>query len=192
MTDDTPQRDWFVLRVFTGKEEQVKAYVEKQIKLEKLEDKFGEILIPNETVIEMRDGKKREKKKVLFPGYMFVQMELSVDVQHFILNTPRIIGFADFVAGSSKGGNQEPQPLPKEEVDRILGKEKETRTRISIDLPFEVDDKVKINDGPFKDFVGAIKEINQEKRKLKVLVSIFGRSTPVEVDILQVDAITGN
>lgn len=192
MTEEQVSKEWYVLRVFTGKEEQVKTFMQKEIKIANLQDAFGEILIPCERTIAMRDGKKREKQKVMFPGYLFVQMDVTRDVQHFILNAPRIIGFADFMGGSySKKGNQVPQPLPTEEVARILGRSKDGQARVIVDVPFQVDEKVKINDGPFKDFVGSVKEINQEKRKLKVLVSIFGRITPVEVDILQVDSLSG-
>ena len=122
--------------------------------------------------------KKREKKRVFFPGYILVEMVLNPDSKHLITNAPNVIGFAD--------NTQDPQPLRKTEVDRILGRVEEKRGQVTVDIPFMVEDKVKINDGPFKDFIGSIKEINHEKRKLKVLISIFGRSTPVEVDFLQV------
>jgi len=189
---ETGIKGWYVLRVFTGKEEAVKAFTLKEIKLAKLEQYFGEMLIPVETVIEMRLGKKREKKRTLFPGYLFVEMEVSPEVKHFLLNIPRIIGFADYSGVNIKGKEHEPQPLLTDEVDRLLGRNVPSHARTTFEVPFQVDDKVKINDGPFKDFVGSVKEINQDKRKLKVLVSIFGRITPVEVDILQVDAISGS
>lgn len=169
---------WFVLRVFTGQESVVKTYLEQEVKRLGLQDQVGEILIPNETVIEMRDGKKRMKNRVYFPGYLLVEMILDADTRHLISSAPSTVGFV--------GNQQDPQPLRHEEIDRILGRVEEKRGQVLVDIPFQVDDKVKITDGPFKDFIGAIKEINNEKRKLKVLVSIFGRSTPVEVDFLQV------
>ena len=175
---ETQEKRWYVLRVFTTKEELVKTYLEQQVKQIGLQDYMGEILIPTETVIEMRDGKRRDKKRVFFPGYLLVELKLEPRVTHLINNAPNVISFA--------GNPKDPQPLSTEEVNRILGRIEEKRGQITVEVPFQVDDKVKINDGPFKDFVGSIKEISQEKRKLKVLVSIFGRSTPVEVDFLQV------
>ena len=177
MNDDI-KKGWFVLRVFTGQEDAVKTYLQQEIEILNLDAIIGEVLIPAETVIEMRDGKKREKKRVFFPGYILVEMVLNPDSKHLITNAPNVIGFAD--------NTQDPQPLRKTEVDRILGRVEEKRGQVTVDIPFMIEDKVKINDGPFKDFIGSIKEINHEKRKLKVLISIFGRSTPVEVDFLQV------
>jgi len=175
---EAPKRGWFILRVFTGKEELVKTYLEQQVKYLGYGERIGDILIPTESVIEMRDGKKREKKRVFFPGYLMVEMVLDPDIRHMLANAPNVIGFA--------GNPQDPQPLRREEMDKVLGRVEEKRGQVLIEVPFQVEDKVKINDGPFKDFIGSIKEINHEKRKLKVLVSIFGRSTPVEVDFLQV------
>jgi transcriptional antiterminator NusG len=173
-----PKRGWYVLKVFTSKEEAVKDYLEQQVKYLRLEERIGEVLIPTETVIEMRDGKRRDKKRVFFPGYLLIEMELTPDVKYMLINSPNVMGFA--------GDPQDPQPLRKEEVDRVLGRVEEKRGQVLIEIPFQTEDKVKIIDGPFKDFIGSIKEINEERRKLKVLVSIFGRSTPVEVDFLQV------
>jgi len=178
METEQKEKRWFVLRVFTSKEDLVKTYLEQQIKQLGFQDRMGEVLIPKETVIEMRDGKRRDKKRVFFPGYLLVEMIPDPDIKHMIVNAPNIIGFA--------GNPKDPQPLSTNEVNRILGRIEEKRGQVMVEIPFEVEDKVKINDGPFKDFIGSIKEINHEKRKLKVLVSIFGRSTPVELDFLQV------
>jgi transcriptional antiterminator NusG len=172
------KKGWYVLRVFTGKEEMVKTYLEQQIKRLGYQDRMGEVLIPTETVIEMRDGKKRVKKRVFFPGYILIEMTSDADLKYMVANSPNIIGFA--------GNPQDPQPLRREEADRVLGRVEEKRGQVSVEISFQVEDKVKISDGPFKDFIGTVKEINHERRKLKVLVSIFGRSTPVEVDFLQV------
>ncbi len=166
------------MRVFTGQENAVKTYMEQEIERLNLKDQIGTVLIPTETVIEMREGKKKIKNRVFFPGYILIEMNLNPNTNHMITNTPNVIGFA--------GNPKDPQPLAQEEVDRILGRVEEKRGQVIVDIPFQVDDKVKISDGPFKDFIGSIKEINHEKRKLKVLISIFGRSTPVEVDFLQV------
>jgi len=176
--DSVEEKHWYVLRVFTGKEEQVKTYLDQHIERLGLRDTISEVLIPSETVIEMRDGKRRDKKRVFYPGYMLVEMTLEPRAKYMLVNAPNVIGFA--------GNPKDPSPLRLSEVNRILGRVEEQRDKVTIDIPFEVDDKVKITDGPFKDFIGSIKEISHEKRKLKVLVSIFGRSTPVEVDFLQV------
>ncbi|MDP8228396.1 MAG: transcription termination/antitermination protein NusG [Candidatus Electryoneaceae bacterium] len=185
MTEQDSTQQWFVLRVFTGKEKKVKSYMEQQIKRMGYEDRIGEILVPSETIIEMRDGKRRERDRVLFPGYMLIQMDLEREIRFFVTNLPDVIGFAD--------KTRDPDPLPLDEINRILGRsvEGEKDGQVLVDVPFNVDDVVKISDGPFKDFIGSVKEINFEKRKLKVLVSIFGRSTPVEVDFLQVTTNLG-
>ena len=172
------EKQWYVLRIFTGLEDAVKSYMEQESEHLGINDQVGSILIPTETVIEMRDGKKRVKNKVFFPGYILVEMNLNPDTHHLITNTPNVIGFA--------GNPKDPQPLAQDEVNRILGRVEEKKGQVTVDIPFQIEDKVKISDGPFKDFIGSIKEINHEKRKLKILVSIFGRSTPVEVDFLQV------
>ena len=175
---------FYVLRVFTSMEAVVKTAIEQEIERLGLQELFGDILIPTEEVVEMREGKKKIKTKTFFPGYLLIEMILNEKSRHLLLEAPNVMGFA--------GNPQDPPPLRREEVDRILGRVEERRGSETVDIPFQVDDKVKINDGPFKDFVGAIKEINHEKRKAKVLVSIFGRSTPVEVDFLQITTNISN
>ena len=175
---------FYVLRVFTSMELVVKTYVMQEIERLGMQDQFGDILIPSEEVIEMKEGKKKVKTRTFFPGYLLIEMVLDGKSRHLLLEAPNVMGFA--------GNPMDPPPLRKEEVDRILGRVEEKRGSVTVDIPFHVDDKVKINDGPFKDFVGAIKEINNEKRKAKVLVSIFGRSTPVEVDFLQITTNISN
>ncbi len=172
------KKSWYVVRVFTGHEKLVKDYLMEEADRVKLKDQIDEILIPTETIVEMKDGKKKEKSKVFFPGYIIVHAVLDAAVKHLISNTPSVIGFA--------GNFRNPQPLVKSEVDRIMGRVAEKREIVTYELPFQNEDKVKIIDGPFKDFVGTIKNINEDKRKLKVLVSIFGRVTPIEVDFLAV------
>ncbi|MBC8276925.1 MAG: transcription termination/antitermination factor NusG [FCB group bacterium] len=169
---------WFVIHVFTGQEDKIKTFLDEEIERLGLKHKFGQILIPSEEIIEMRDGRKKTKNRVFFPGYMLVEMILDKESQHLILNTPNVINFV--------GPRNHPTPLQKYEIDRILGKVDEASVQKLVEVPFKQDDTIKIIDGPFKDFTGFIKEINTEKRKLKVMVSIFGRSTPVEVDFLQI------
>ncbi|MCF7810344.1 transcription termination/antitermination protein NusG [bacterium] len=176
--DTGKEKHWYVLRVLTSKEEQVKTYLDQHIERLGFQDSIGEVLIPSETVIEMRDGKRRDKKRVFYPGYILIEMTLEPRVKYFVENAPSVMDFA--------GNPKDPTPLNVSEVNRILGRVEEQKDKVTIDIPFQIDDKVKITDGPFKDFIGSIKEISHEKRKLKVLVSIFGRSTPVEVDFLQV------
>ena len=179
-----PVKRFYVLRVFTSMEAAVKTCIEQEIERLSLQELFGDILIPTEEVIEMKEGKKKVKTRTFFPGYLLIEMILNEKSRHLLLESPNVMGFA--------GNPMDPPPLRREEVDRILGRVEEKRGSVTMDIQFEVDDKVKINDGPFKDFVGAIKEINHEKRKAKVLVSIFGRSTPVEVDFLQITTNISN
>lgn len=170
---------WYAIHVFSGHEKKIQKYLENEIERAKMEEQITRILIPSEDVVEMRDGKKRIKNKIFFPGYMLVEMDLNKYTQHLILNTPGVTNFV--------GPKNQPVPLQDEEVRRILGKVEEHGDDEVIDIPFREGDPVKVIDGPFTDFAGAVEEINREKKKLKVMVSIFGRSTPVELDFLQVE-----
>jgi transcriptional antiterminator NusG len=170
---------WYAIHVFSGHEKKIQKYLENEIERTDLKEKVPRILIPSEDVVEMKDGKKRVKNRIFFPGYMLVQMELDKITQHLIQNAPGVTNFV--------GPKNQPVPLKEDEVDRILGKVEERKDKEIIDIPYRVGDPVKVIDGPFSDFAGVVEEINQEKKKLKVLVSIFGRSTPVELDFLQVE-----
>jgi len=171
--------EWYVTHVFTSQENRVKEYLEREVERLGYQELIGRILIPSEEVVEMRAGKKRVKRRNFFPGYLLIEMELRNETQHLVTSTPGVIGFVG-------GTGQDPEPIQPHEVDRIFGRVEEKADTQTVEVPFDVDDVVKITDGPFRDFQGTIKEINAEKRKLKVLVSIFGRETPVEVDFLQV------
>ncbi len=173
------EKKWYAIHVLSGHEKKVKAYLESEIQRIGLEDKIPQILIPSEEVTEMRDGKRKVKSKVFFPGYMLVEVDLDKESQHVILNTPGVTNFV--------GPKNRPQPLRKEEIDRILGRVEESLSQEVVDVPFRLGDPIKVTDGPFTDFTGFVEEINKEKKKIKVLVSIFGRSTPVELDFLQVE-----
>ena len=175
---------WFVVHVFTGMEKKIKSFLEEEIERLGYQQMIAQVLIPSEDVIEMKYGKKKTKSRVFFPGYMLIEMVLNKETQHLILNTPNVINFV--------GPKNKPQALQSHEVDRILGRVNEVRESMAVEVPFQVDDTVKIIDGPFKDFIGVIKEISFEKKKLKVMVSIFGRSTPVELDFLQVTTELGS
>ncbi len=170
---------WYAIHVLSGHEKKVKAYLENEIAHRDLDECITQVLIPSEEVTEMREGKRRVKNKVFFPGYMLVEMALDKGTQHLVLDTPSVTNFV--------GPKNQPQPLRQEEIDRILGRVEESVGKEVVDIPFRVGDPIKINDGPFTDFTGFIEEINREKKKVKVMVSIFGRSTPVELDFLQVE-----
>ena len=174
----TDESAWYVIHVFTGQEEKIRSFLLEEVKRLHLEERLTQVLIPKEEVIEMRDGKKKAKTRVFFPGYMLVEMKLDKATEHLILNTPQVINFV--------GPKNKPQPLRKVEVDRILGRVDQGKGTQVIEVPFKVGDSIKVIDGPFKDFSGVVRDINLEKRKVKVMVSIFGRSTPVELDFLQV------
>ncbi len=176
----TPATDsaWYVIHVFTGQEEKIKSFLLEEVKRLHLEDQVIQVLIPKEEVIEMRDGKKKSKTRVFFPGYMLIEMQLNKATEHLMLNTPQVINFV--------GPKNRPQALRKHEVDRILGHVERAEGTQVVEVPFKAGDSIKVIDGPFKDFTGVVRDINMEKRKVKVMVSIFGRSTPIELDFLQV------
>ncbi len=170
---------WYAIHVFSGHEKKIKKYLENEVERTQLKDQVFRILIPSEDVVEMRDGKKKVKNRIFFPGYMLVEMELNKVTQHLILNTPGVTNFV--------GPKNQPAPLQEDEVRRILGRVEERKDTVLVEIPYRIGDPVKVTDGPFTDFAGVVEEINEEKKKLKVMVSIFGRSTPVELDFLQVE-----
>ncbi|KMQ51374.1 Transcription antitermination protein NusG [Chitinispirillum alkaliphilum] len=156
-------------------------HLEELIESGDYEDLITNVLMPTQDVVQVKNGKKQKTTRKFFPGYVLVEMELNKDTLHAVRNTPGVAGFI--------GGNK-PQPLRDDEVRRILGQtEKSTRQQIS-EVPFEIGDAVKIKEGPFKDFDGVVDEIHPEKGKIKVMVSVFGRSTPVEVDFMHVTPIS--
>lgn len=173
------EKGWYAIHVLSGHEKKVKSYLENEIERLGLLEKISQILIPSEEVTEMRAGKRRVKNKVFFPGYMLVEVLLDKESQHVILNTPGVTNFV--------GPKNQPQPLRQDEIDRILGRVEESEGKEVLEIPFRLGDPIKVTDGPFTDFSGFVEEINSEKKKLKVLVSIFGRATPVELDFLQVE-----
>ena len=180
--------DWYVVRCFSSHEKKVKEYLEREVEEAGLSDKIREILIPTETVVEIRSGKKRTREKNFFPGYILVNAVYDEEVNNFIQNAPSCLGFLK--AGKS---DIKPTPLKSSEVDRILGRvhdSQEVSEGGVVKIPYNEGDLVKVIDGPFKDFDGTVQEINADKLKLRVLVSIFGRKTPVEVDVNQVEPAT--
>jgi len=180
---------WYVVRCFSGHENKVKEHLEREIELQGLEDKIDEILIPTETVIEIRSGKKRTREKNFFPGYILLHTIYDEEVNNLVQSAPSTLGFL-----KSGKSDTAPSPLRESEVNRILGRVKDSREMMEqggvVEIPYNEGDLVKVIDGPFKDFDGTVQEVNTEKLKLKVLVSIFGRKTPVEVDVNQVEPAT--
>jgi transcriptional antiterminator NusG len=177
---------WYVIRCFSGHEKKVKEYLLEQFREHDVMEKVEQILIPTETVIEIKNGKKRQKEKNFFPGYILYQGIYDESMNDLVSNAPSVIGFL------KAGNNQKkPTPLQEEEVNRILGKVTHDKQVVAggglVEIPFKKGDLVKVIDGPFKDFDGSVEEVYPEKLKLIVHVSIFGRKTPVEVDVNQVE-----
>lgn len=173
-------RKWYVLRTFSGHEKKVKQYLESEVERLGLGDKLSEVMIPTETVFEMRQGKKRTREKTFFPGYILINALLDKELSHVISNVPSVVGF--LTTGET------PTPLRPDEVNRILGKMDEAREAgEQPEIPFNIGEPVKVVDGPFNNFTGFVEEVYPDKMKVKVMVSIFGRKTPLELDYLQVE-----
>lgn len=176
------KKKWYVVRAISGQEAKVKLYIEKEIQHLGMQDFVSQILVPTEKVYQVRNGKKVTKERNYFPGYVMVEASLVGEVVHVIKSIPGVIGFL----GATKGGS--PVPLRASEVNRILGKVDElTDSEELIRVPYVVGENVKVIDGPFNGFSGLIEEINEDKRKLLVMVKIFGRKTPLELNFMQVE-----
>ncbi|WP_068546810.1 transcription termination/antitermination protein NusG [Thalassotalea crassostreae] len=179
MSEDIKLR-WYVVQAFSGYEARVQKTLLEHIQIHGLEDKFGQILVPTEEVVEMRAGQKRKSARKFFPGYVLVEMAMDVEAWHLVKSVPRVLGF---IGGTS----DRPAPISQKEADRIL-----QRLEDSVDQPrpktlFEPGEVVRVTDGPFADFNGVVEELDYEKSRIKVSVSIFGRSTPVELEFAQVE-----
>lgn len=174
-------KKWYVLRAIGGKEKKVKEYIESEINRLELHDYISQVLIPQEKVYQIRSGKKISKERNFFPGYVLIEAALVGEIPHTLKSIPNVIGFL----GTKDG---EPVPLRKTEINRILGKVDElAASDEEISVPFFVGEAVKVVDGPFNSFSGIIEEVNDEKKKLKVMVKIFGRKTPLELSFMQVE-----
>jgi transcription termination/antitermination protein NusG len=176
-----PPTRWYVVHTYSGHENKVRENIQKMINASSIRDHFGQIVVPTEEVAEMKKGKKTITTRKFFPSYILIEMHLSDEAFHLVNDLPGVTGFV----GTSTG----PQPLTKAEVERILGRMDKERQTIIPEIPFTLGEHIRIKDGPFSDFTGVIDEINAERGKLRVLVSIFGRETPVELDFLQVETI---
>ena len=176
------QKKWYVLRTIGGKEKKAKEYIEGEIASAGLQDYVSQVIIPTEKVYQIRNGKKISKERNILPGYIIVEASLVGEVPHILRNVTNVIGFLNDV----KGGD--PVPMRQSEINRILGKIDEMSVNEEeITIPYVVGETVKVIDGPFNGFNGIIEEVNEEKKKLKVMVKIFGRKTPLELGYMQVE-----
>ena len=179
------ENKWYVIRAVSGQESKIKDYIMAEIKRLGFSNNVEDIIVPTEKVIQIRNGKKISKEKVYFPGYIMIKANLSGEVPHIIKSVPNVIGFL----GETKGGD--PIPMREIEVNRMLGKvdELSLESEHNMVIPFNIGDNVKVIDGPFNTFTGSIENVNEEKRKLKVMVKIFGRKTPLELSYMQVEKL---
>ena len=171
---------WYVIQAYSGYEQQVMRSLQDRIERSGLQDKFGEILVPTEEVVEMRDGKKRKSDRKFFPGYVLVQMEMDDDTWHLVKESPKVLGFIG-------GRADRPAPISESEANAILQRVEEGVDQPKPKVLFEPGEVVRVTDGPFADFNGVVEEVNYEKSRLRVSVLIFGRSTPVELEFGQVE-----
>lgn len=171
---------WYAVQAFSGMEKSVKAAIEERIERSEVKDEFGEILVPVEEVVEMKSGQKKISERRLYPGYVLVQMAMSDASWHLIKSTPRVMAFIG-------GSKQRPTPIKDKEVDIILQRMDDSKSNPTQKLTFEKGESIRVVDGPFKDFSGNVEEVNYEKSKLRVSVSIFGRVTPVELSFDQIE-----
>ncbi len=175
-------RKWYVLRTVGGKEKRVKEYIDSEISNLELQEYVSQVLIPTEKVFQVRNGKKISKERIFLPGYILIEAALVGEIPHILRGITNVIGFL----GDTKGGD--PTPMRMSEVNRILGKVDELANKDEeINIPYFVGEMIKVTDGPFNGFTGVIEEVNAEKKKLKVMVKIFGRKTPLELSFMQVE-----
>ena len=172
--------DWYVIQAFSNCEKKVKAAIEERIEISDLGEMFGEIMIPTEQVTELKKGQKKQLERKFFPGYMLVQMEMNDDTWHLVRKTPNVMGFLG-------GSKNKPVPLTERELNNIVNRVDEAVEKPKFKTVFESGETVRINDGPFNDFNGTVEEVDYEKNLIKVSVSIFGKSTPVELNFSQVE-----
>ena len=184
MSSDNSNFKWYVVRAVSGQENKIKTYIENEISRVGMQAYIEDILVPQEKVVQIRNGKKVTKDKTYFPGYIMIKANLAGEVPHIIKSVTNVIGFL----GETKGGD--PIPLRQSEVNRMLGKVDELAiVGEQVNIPFTVGESVKVIDGPFNGFTGSIDVVNEEKRKLEVMVKIFGRKTPLELSYMQVEKL---
>ena len=184
MTAEVSDKRWYVVRAVSGQEAKIKDYIISEIERLGYKNMVEDILVPTQKIVQIRNGKKISKEKTYFPGYIMIKADLSGEVPHIIKSVSNVIGFL----GETKGG--EPVPLRPAEVNRMLGKVDElTLATEQINIPFIIGENIKVIDGPFNGFTGTIDKVNEDKRKLEVMVKIFGRKTPLELSYMQVEKI---
>ncbi len=171
---------WYVVHAYSGFEQQVRRSLSERVKRMGMEDKFGDILVPTEEVVEMKEGQKRKSDRKFFPGYVLVQMEMNDETWHLVKDVPKVMGF---IGGTS----DRPAPISEKEAAAILNRVQEGVDKPRPKILFEVGEVVRITDGPFNDFNGVVEEVDYEKSRLRVAVLIFGRSTPVELEFSQIE-----
>lgn len=182
-TETQPTRmRWYVLQAFSGFEARVAMTLREYIKLHNMQDQFGEVLVPTEEVVENVGGKRRKTERKFFPGYVLVQMEMNDDTWHLVKSVPRVMGF---IGGTA----DKPAPISQREADRILNRVQETSEKPRHRKEFQPGEEVRVTEGPFADFTGTVEDVDYEKGRLKVSVSIFGRATPVELEFGQVEKL---
>ena len=174
-------KKWYVVHTYSGHEDKVRENLRKAVQAAALVDEFGEVLVPKEEYVEMKDGKRKTSRRKTFPSYVMIEMELSDETRHLVQNVPGVTGFI--------GPNKSPVPLKDVDVRRMLGQMEQTKSKPTPTVHFRVGDHVRVGDGPFSGFNGVVDEVNSERGKIKVMVSIFGRQTPVELDFLQVQPV---
>ena len=183
MTDNNVKK-WYVVRAVSGQENKVKNYIETEINRLGMGDYISQVLVPTEKVVQVRDGKKISKDRVYFPGYVMIEANLTGEIPHIIKSITGVIGFL----GETKGGDA--VPLRMTEVNRMLGKVDELSVKTdNVSIPFTTGETVKVIDGPFNGFNGTVEKVNEDKRKLEVMVKIFGRKTPLELSFMQVEKV---
>lgn len=181
MSTQTKDKQWYIVHTYSGFEERVKETLLQRAEALDMADAFGEVRIPKETIVEMKNGKKRETERKFFPGYILVEMKMSDQAWHVVKNTPKVTGFV--------GTGKKPTPLTQKEVDDILNKVTSAKEKPKPKHVYEKGEPVKITDGPFSNFSGVVEEVNLDRETLKVMVTIFGRQTPVELNFFQVEKL---
>lgn len=174
-------RQWYIVHTYSGFEERVAEALRQRAEAMDMAEQFGEIRIPTETIVELKGGKKRQTQRKFFPGYMLVEMEMTDAAWHVVKNTPKVTGFV--------GTGKKPTPLTQEDVDRIVKQVSSAKEKPKPKYVYEKGEQVKIIDGPFANFTGVVEEVNLDRETLKVMVTIFGRQTPVELNFLQVEKL---
>lgn len=177
---ESQKKRWYVLQAFSGFESRVAQSIREHVKLNEMEQSFGEVMVPSEEVIEIRGGQRRKSEYKFFPGYVLIQMIMTDSTWHLIRNVPRVLGFIG-------GKSDRPSPISDKEVETIINRLRQIGDKPRPKTLFEPGEMIRVNDGPFSDFNGVVEEVDYEKSRLKVSVSIFGRATPVELDFRQVE-----